>query len=128
MKYRLLDILACPICKNWPLQFIVFNETKYEYKDLKVKTPFCRDYCGLKVNFLNNINTAELDCAECTKREITDGIILCTKCNRWYPIIEEIPVMLPDELRKEKEDKAFLEKWKNKIPENFLKNGLPFHL
>ena len=68
MKYRLLDILACPICKNWPLKFIVFNETRYEYKDLKVKTPFCRDYCALKLNYLQNINIAELDCTECTKK------------------------------------------------------------
>jgi len=44
------------------------------------------------------------------------------------PIIEEIPVMLPDELRKEKEDKEFLEKWKEKVPENILKNGIPYHL
>ena len=62
------------------------------------------------------------------KKEITDGIIICERCNRWYPIIEEIPVMLPDELRKEKEDKEFLEKWKEKVPENILKNGIPYHL
>lgn len=128
MKYRLLDILACPICKNWPLEFIVFGETRYEYKDLKVKTPFCRDYCALNRNYLNNLDISKLDCAECTKKEITEGIIICKKCNRWYPIIEEIPVMLPDELRNEKEDRQFLEKWKNKIPSDIITSGLPVHL
>jgi Trm112p-like protein. len=48
MKYRLLDLLACPHCKSWPLSYIIFSETYYEYKDLKVQTPFCKDYCGLK--------------------------------------------------------------------------------
>jgi len=128
MKYRLLDLLACPICKHWPLKYYVFTETKYEYKDLKVKTPFCKDYCGLNIKFLQEIDITKLDCAECIKKEIVDGIIICDNCRRWYPIIEEIPIMLPDDLRKEKEDKEFLEKWKEKIPEETLKKGLPYHL
>ncbi|MDT7865100.1 MAG: Trm112 family protein [Thermoproteota archaeon] len=128
MKYRLLDLLACPHCKDWPLSYIVFNETHYEYKELKVQTPFCKDYCGLKVDYLNKIDITTINCTECIKREIVEGIIICNKCNRWYPIIDEIPIMLPDELRNEKEDKEFLKKWKEKIPEKILISGLPFHL
>ncbi|MEM0275213.1 MAG: Trm112 family protein, partial [Nitrososphaerota archaeon] len=26
MKYRLMDLLACPICKKFPLKLIVFTE------------------------------------------------------------------------------------------------------
>jgi hypothetical protein len=36
--------------------------------------------------------------------------------------------MLPDELRKEKEDLPFLEKWRKEIPERILSEGRPFHL
>jgi len=47
---------------------------------------------------------------------------------RWYPIRDEIPEMLPDELRKETEDLPFLKKWKAKIPEKILAEGKPFKL
>lgn len=60
--------------------------------------------------------------------EIVSGIIVCPKCNRWYPIIDEIPHMLPDDLREEKEGVAFLRKWKEKIPQNILAEGRPFKL
>ena len=76
-----MDLLACPICKQHPLDLRVFHE----------------------------------------ETEVTEGLILCAKCGRWYPIIEEIPFMLPDELRNKKEDTAFLLKWKEKIPEKILK-------
>ncbi len=62
------------------------------------------------------------------KEEIVEGLITCPKCLRWYPIRDEIPEMLPDELRKEKEDLPFLKKWKVKIPQKFLSQGRPFNL
>jgi uncharacterized protein YbaR (Trm112 family) len=88
MKKRLLDILACPICKHHPLELKVFEE----------------------------------------KEEIDEGILLCAECGRWYPIIESIPHMLPDDLRDRKEDVNFLVKWKGRIPEAVLKEGKPFKM
>jgi uncharacterized protein YbaR (Trm112 family) len=88
LKKRLMDILACPIDKAYPLELHVFEEGD----------------------------------------EIVSGMIICSKCNRWYPIIDEIPHMLPDDLREEKEDVAFLRKWKEKIPRNTLAEGRPFKL
>ena len=88
MKKRLMDILACPIDKFYPLELHVFEE----------------------------------------KEEILSGMITCPKCNRWYPIIDEIPHMLPDDLREEKEDLAFLRKWEEKIPRKTLMEGRPFKL
>lgn len=60
--------------------------------------------------------------------EIVEGVIVCSKCLRWYPIRDEIPEMLPDELRKESEDLPFLKKWKNKFPEKIVFEGNPFRL
>ena len=88
MKKRLMEILACPIDKAYPLELHVFEEGD----------------------------------------EILSGIIICSKCNRWYPIIDEIPHMLPDDLREEKEDVAFLRKWREKVPQNTLTEGRPFKL
>jgi len=60
--------------------------------------------------------------------EIEAGVITCTECNRWYPIRDTIPQMLPDELRKEKYDKNFLETWSSLLDDSILKDGNPFHL
>ena len=62
------------------------------------------------------------------KEEIVEGLIVCPKCLRWYPIRDEIPEMLPDELRKENEDLPFLKKWREKVPEKILREGQPFKL
>lgn len=64
-----------------------------------------------------------------TKENVVyEGILLCSKCSRFYPIIEEIPIMLPDELRDKKVEMDFLKKYKEKIPDKIAKNGLPWHL
>ena len=59
---------------------------------------------------------------------IVDGVLLCSACGRYYPIIEEIPVMLPDNLRNRKEDTGFLEKWSSKLPDNVVHGGKPWSL
>ncbi|TFG24286.1 MAG: hypothetical protein EU529_04730 [Promethearchaeota archaeon] len=61
--------------------------------------------------------------------EIESGLIFCEKCNRWFPIIETIPQMLPDEYRDEEKDTQFLKTNKNLLDDEFLKQDLkPFKL
>lgn len=60
--------------------------------------------------------------------EIEEGIIICPKCLRWYPIRDEIPEMLPDELREESDELPFLRKWRAKVPQKILLEGKPFNL
>lgn len=62
------------------------------------------------------------------KDEITEGVIVCPKCMRWYPIRDEIPEMLPDELRNEKDEIPFMKKYKQKFPSKILTEGKPFNL
>jgi len=59
---------------------------------------------------------------------IIDGVLLCPECSRYYPIVEEIPVMLPDALRNRKEDLAFLEKWLKRLPDKIVHGGKPWSL
>lgn len=54
-------------------------------------------------------------------REIEEGVIICPKCSRWYPVLVGVPHMLPDEMRDKNQDLTFLEKWREKIPLNVLK-------
>jgi len=59
---------------------------------------------------------------------IKEGVLLCSKCKRFYPIVDEIPVMLPDELRNSEEDLSFLKKWMEALPKEVLYEAKPFHL
>lgn len=47
--------------------------------------------------------------------EIDEAVIKCPKCNRWFPVFETIPQMLPDEVRNSETDRKFKEKWKSKF-------------
>ncbi len=61
--------------------------------------------------------------------EIESGLLFCEKCKRWYPIIESIPQMLPDDYRDKKKDLEFLKTVKNLLDEGFLNQELkPYNL
>jgi uncharacterized protein YbaR (Trm112 family) len=61
--------------------------------------------------------------------EIESGLIFCNKCSRWYPIIETIPQMLPDEFRNKAKEIKFLQNNKNLLDEEFFNKDLkPFNL
>jgi len=89
MNKKMIEILACPIDKSYPLELFEIIEKE-------------------------NV--------------ISEGALVCSKCSRFYPIIEEIPIMLPDELRDKKVEIDFLKKYKEKLPEKITKKGLPWHL
>ena len=61
--------------------------------------------------------------------EIDTGILFCPECKRWFPIIDTIPQMLPDDYRDEKLELEFLKNNKNLLDEKFLQQDLkPFNL
>lgn len=97
----MLDILACPIDKHYPLELFEINIKKDKDNN----------------NKHNDSNII-----------ISEGVLFCTKCSRFYPIIDEIPIMLPDELREKQTDIDFLQQWNDKIPEKVIKHGNPWHL
>jgi uncharacterized protein YbaR (Trm112 family) len=89
MNKKLMEILACPIDKHYPLELLEFTS-----KD----------------------------------ETVSEGVIFCIKCSRFYPIIEEIPTMLPDELRDKDLDIEFLKKHKSILPDKILTKGITWHL
>ena len=60
--------------------------------------------------------------------KIIDGVLYCQQCSRFFPIINEIPIMLPDELRNKKQDIEFLKKNIKELPEKIITQALPWHL
>ena len=123
-----MDILICPVCKNYPLELHVFE--KVDQTQSEQPKASCEMYCSY-----NNIKPSDKDknllledCKRCLAVKIKWGMILCTKCGRWFPISEEIPVMLPDDLRKTKEDTDFLKMFEKAIPWEVMSKGKPTHL
>ena len=102
MKRWLMDILACPVSD-------------------------CRSELQLDVYTSHNVDTEGEDI-----EEIDDALITCPKCGRWYPVIDGIACMLPDNLRMDgkqrKEETAFLERWKERISSEIRESGVPFGL
>ncbi len=123
MKYRLMDLLACPVCKNFPLKLHVFEVRRIE---AELKPEKCELYCGYHSNWVKEVEQPR--CSECWRVEIVNGVLFCGKCGRWYPIQDEIPRMLPDDLRDRNEEVKFLATWKARIPVKILKEGKPFNL
>ncbi len=62
------------------------------------------------------------------KEEIVEGLLACSQCGRWYPIMGEIPQLLPDDLREQRDELSWLNKWKSSVPPAVLREGKPFNL
>ncbi|MDP8024120.1 MAG: Trm112 family protein [Nitrososphaeria archaeon] len=104
MRYRLMDVLACPICKSFPLKLHVVKEERKEIRSYE--KPRCEVYCGFLGKYIKDIK--EAPCTDCYETKIIEGYLECEKCHRWYPILDTVPELLPDELRdlKEENEKA----------------------
>lgn len=52
---------------------------------------------------------------------VEEGLFRCNKCHRYYPIVAGIPIMTPDEFRERGFELPFLQKWKDFLPEELVK-------
>lgn len=43
--------------------------------------------------------------------EILEGLLTCPQCDRYFPVIYGIPILIPDEYRDESMEKPLLKKW-----------------
>jgi uncharacterized protein YbaR (Trm112 family) len=84
---ELLEILACPMCKG---------EVEYRSEEEFLLCERCNIRYYAKACNLER-------CRHCKGelKQIHGEVLLCRTCSRWYPIIEDIPHMLPDELRED---------------------------
>jgi uncharacterized protein YbaR (Trm112 family) len=117
MRKSLIEILACPIDKHSPLELIeinvyLTNESSSDKRSDNRKT--LRERTNNDTTYDNVI--------------VKEGVLFCSRCSRFFPIIDEIPIMLPDELREREKDMQFLLEWETKIPSKILDHGVPWHI
>jgi len=77
---------------------------------------------------IDKFHPLELFDSKSSGEKIIEGAMYCQKCSRFFPILDEIPIMLPDELRDKKQDIEFLKKNIKDLPEKIVKKALPWHL
>ncbi|TKJ20898.1 MAG: hypothetical protein CEE43_11395 [Promethearchaeota archaeon Loki_b32] len=106
------------------------SKKSFQIINSEVKSKILELFKDLKFHHIEDIfpelyfiNKVKLDI------EIESGILFCSKCNRWYPIIDTIPQMLPDKYRDERKEIEFLESNKNLLDEKFFNQDLkPFNI
>jgi uncharacterized protein len=139
MNKKLLDILVCPFDKVSSLELFQFKakasfasvNTISNNEDQDSKNTLTSDNeNGRKMNdaSTNSTSNSVSDMNEGTTEIVEEGLLLCRSCLRFYPITEEIPIILPDELRDKKKDLEFLKTWNESIPNDLLKNLRPWTL
>lgn len=139
MNKKLLDILVCPFDKVSSLELFQFKAkaifasvntiSKNEGQD--IKNPLTSENeNGRKMNDVSTSPTSNSasDMNKGATEIVEEGLLLCRSCLRFYPITEEIPIILPDELRDKKKDLEFLKTWSESIPNDLLKNLKPWTL
>ncbi|PBQ32387.1 hypothetical protein CNR22_11605 [Sphingobacteriaceae bacterium] len=72
-----------------------------------------------KNDLLLKVITKDID------NKILEGVLTCSHCNRYYPIVSGIPIMSPDEYREKELEAPLVNKWK---PELSLGVSAPFRL
>ncbi|MBN2157331.1 MAG: hypothetical protein JW776_14900 [Candidatus Lokiarchaeota archaeon] len=55
-----------------------------------------------------------------TYMEIDEGLLICPKCKRWYPIIKTIPRIYPKSMKREPMDTDFQKKWREFYPDDVI--------
>jgi uncharacterized protein YbaR (Trm112 family) len=137
MNKKLLDILVCPFDKVSSLELLQFkakmnsnNSTKIaNNEDSTSKNSSKNENENIKEMESNSTLTRNPTISEKNKESfeiVEEGLLLCRTCLRFYPITEEIPIILPDELRDKKKDMEFLRNWNESIPNDLLRSLKPW--
>jgi len=91
MNYRLLEFLACPHDRYFPL---VLEKQKEAKTNKRLKT-VCQTYCGYRQQELNGKDNLE-GCQDCQQLEIITGTLFCPQCGQSFTIKQGLPQLLPD--------------------------------
>lgn len=107
MNTSLLSFLYCPNCHEkllfLPFSFKLKNIFSFILPKRRAKGQSLSGRLGRNCLLSEN---------ESNKKAYKNGLLICCNCNRWYPVINFLPEILPDHLRDWGRDLDFLEKQK----------------
>jgi SAM-dependent methyltransferase/uncharacterized protein YbaR (Trm112 family) len=127
MRYALLDLVACQHC-HAPLTSFTAREVASEMPQgilpggtriapgpgVGPAAPLTRTTpLGAAIE---RHARAATDPARNFTVEVEEGLLICAECGRWYPIIGQLPEILPDHLRTRDRDLEFLRSIAPAIP------------
>jgi len=92
MRYRLLDWLACPEDRHFPLLISDVEEDRPAISKAARAVP-CESYCGRWQTSAGVV--AANDCAFCDHVQVTRAKIECPGCGARFAVADGIPAMLP---------------------------------
>jgi uncharacterized protein YbaR (Trm112 family) len=128
MLKRMLDILVCPFDKETSLELYELSTKNLEKTDSKIISESNPQNVKIEEGYVENKKDNTSNDPSNNDIIIEEGILFCNSCSRFYPIVEEIPIILPDELRDKNKDLEFIKKWSDSLPEKVVKKALPWHL
>lgn len=57
-----------------------------------------------------------------TEENIVEGMLTCSHCKRYYPVVYGVPIMSPDEYREPQLETPILQRWENSLNGNYVEN------
>lgn len=118
MKYRLLDFLRCPQCKD-QFELDVFKTTEdTNESELLVDNDICPSDCRNPDARLTKSAEAAAHSKKCYETEIVEGLLTC-RCGSAFPVVRGVPRCVPDAFE---QHPGFTQEHYDKIKEHVGKN------
>ena len=99
MRYRLVEMLACPDCGG-DVRLNVLSTSQNNFGESAIH-PRCQRFCAFHDRDVESLAESSIRCEACYSAEIDQGTLTCASCPAWFPIIDGIPRLLPLSLRDE---------------------------
>ncbi len=93
MKRRLLDLIACPHDRHFPLELKIGSTV-----DTESGPDRCELYCVTTQKDIEGERISEAACSACSRVDVTDGELYCPHCRSVFKIIHAIPSFLHEEV------------------------------
>lgn len=110
MRYRMMDILCCPVCRN-PFELVAGHREKGPETDSPF--PGCGSYCEYISGDLaspDGRREAHRHCPDCYREDVTEGLLRCGNGHA-FPIQESIPRLVADRDRPQRTKQTFDVEW-----------------
>lgn len=116
MRFYFVELLACPVCKHFPLELYPIETEERPVDDDTLSRVRCREYCGYLRRPARTVDVNT--CRECSRIYVKAGVLVCPACGRWYPILDGIPRLLDDKYRRRVDDIRFIREYYGKLPDS----------